>query len=117
MQLVSDCLCLVAKNGSNEMVGFLTARNVEQIVHLLTLAVKEDCRHQKIATTLVQKLVKELSATPGKCRVELHSGGSATALDRATIDAFSKHLGLTERSLPDHLKAENGTIYHGDIVF
>ncbi|EIM20366.1 hypothetical protein WALSEDRAFT_61021 [Wallemia mellicola CBS 633.66] len=109
MQLVSDCLCLVGKNDAGEILSFITGRCVEGIVHVLTLSVSEKYRRQGIATTLIRKLLSELSEDE-IARVEIHTGGST---DEANV--FCTSLGLEERHLPDHLKAENGTSYHGTI--
>lgn len=109
MQLVSDCLCLVGKNDAGEILSFITGRCVEGIVHVLTLSVSEKYRRQGIATTLIRKLLSELSEDE-IARVEIHTGGST---DEANV--FCTSLGLEERDLPDHLKAENGTSYHGTI--
>ncbi|TIB72686.1 autophagy protein 6 [Wallemia mellicola] len=106
MQLVSDCLCLVGKNDAGEILSFITGRCVEGIVHVLTLSVSEKYRRQGIATTLIKKLLSELSEDE-IARVEIHTGGST---DEANV--FCTSLGLEERHLPDHLKAENGTSYH-----
>lgn len=56
-----NCIGMVGENDKDEIVGFMLYELHKNRLHLLNLAVSAQCRRQRVATAMIDKLVSKLS--------------------------------------------------------
>lgn len=114
MLLQSDCLCIVAKV-DRKIIGFISGRIVENIIHILSLGVVTEHRRANVGTTLVKKLLNALSNKNHSDyqHLEFHTQRSTKMNEDISLAAkFCYSLNLEVRSTFDSIY-DGGRCYYG----